>query len=1538
MPSEHEPPSTPVEISQCEIEPVHIPGAIQAHGVLLALHGPTLRVVQASANCQTLLGRSTGDLLERDLGITLGEPLAEAVREALGRFLNLPDAPAAFSWRLPSGDRPLSGYVHQSGELPVVEFELAIGARADSHDTTKLGEAARAARLVHAQPELSGKVEVAAEWLRRVTGYDRVMVYQFHEDYHGEVIAESRRADLKPYLGLHYPASDIPAQARRLYLVSPTRAIADVDYSPSPLVPAANPVTGRPLDLSQSLLRSVSPIHLQYLRNMGVRASLTASILRDGQLWGLVSCHHSSPRLASTATREIATWLAQDLASQIALTQDARARRYSAQLKDCRNRISVAMQTGARLRDLLHEPTLADFLGAVGADGAAVVDGLNVTTCGVTPDADRVLQLVRGISAIATRASSDLFVTDCVSQHLPEATDLAPTAAGMGVFPIDEGQSLKLVWFRGEQLRLVKWGGNPDKAVAVTPDGRLTPRLSFDVWTESVRHRSLPWRAEELESARELRAMLDLELRREAEDAVRASQVLLTDVLDSLSSHIVVLDGQGVVLAVNLAWRRFAEANEGGEATVAGVDYLAVCRQAAARPDGEEAASALQGILEVLGGARRDFRMEYPCHAPSEQRWFIMRVFRLTGTNAGAVIVHEDDTVRRLAGEVQRAAHEQLRSVIEASGDVIAMMDTEYRYTLFNAAFVNEFSKIYGKHLEPGASMRDAMADVPEDLAHSMAYWTRALKGEDFVVTQQFGQTALERNWYDLRFNPIRGSSGQIVGAVHVVRNVTERTRAAAALEESEARLAEAIDQAHVGPWKMDGATSTFTFTDRFYQIYGTTAEREGGYDMPAEVYAREFLLPTEAPILSHVARLLGGEADDVELEHRIRRRDGEIRDVVVRVTAIRDETGRVVGTRGANQDVTDQRRTERALRQSEEKYSALFSITATGVVVTDESGQIVEANPAAQSILGLTRSEALARTYDAPAWFIVRPDGTPMPADEYASVRAMRERQTVEGVEMGVRRPDGSIRWMLTSASPIPVEGLGVSITFTDITERRRTEETLRQSETRFRNLFESHSAVMLLLDPASGEIVDANPAAARFYGYDRVTLKTMQIGQFDTVPQGELERSLASAATGAQTTHAFSHRLADGEVRRVDIDTSPVEVDGHVLLFSIVQDTTSRLQALEALERERKRYLSFMNIAQDGIHLLDESGTLVEANRAFLQMLGQPPDAVGRLHLGDWEAAIPREQLKTRLLALLNEPGIFETRHRRIDGTVFDVEVHAGAVELEGKRYVLAASRDITARKAFNRALEERVSRAVAEVRTKDQLLITQGRQAAMGEMIGNIAHQWRQPLNALGLVLVNLQDSSQAGELEARGVDDAVERAGRLIQKMSSTIDVFSNFFKPEKQKHAFSALAQVREIVALLEASFTNAGITVAVHAAEDVTLFGFSNEYFQVLLNLLSNARQAIQGTKVVAGQVTVWLGIRDGLGCLTVRDNGGGVPEAFVDRIFELYFSTKEGGSGIGLYMSRQIAEQSLGGRLDFSNVADGTEFTLFTPLADKAP
>ena len=249
-----------------------------------------------------------------------------------------------------------------------------------------------------------------------------------------------------------------------------------------------------------------------------------------------------------------------------------------------------------------------------------------------------------------------------------------------------------------------------------------------------------------------------------------------------------------------------------------------------------------------------------------------------------------------------------------------------------------------------------------------------------------------------------------------------------------------------------------------------------------------------------------------------------------------------------------------------------------------------------------------------------------------------------------------------------------------------------------------------------------------------------------------------------------------------------------------------------------------------------------------------------------------------------------------------------------------------------ALNNSLQERISEALAELRQRDQMMISQSRQAAMGEMIGNIAHQWRQPLNALAMTLGNITSAYQYNELTAEYLDKSVNNGNRLIQKMSSTINDFRNFFKPDKEAVSFSAREQIHHAVALVETGLTNQNISIHLEAPQDLMLSGFPNEYSQVLLNLLANSRDAIKESGASSGSITIRLYKQDEQGCVAVSDTGGGIPDDVIDKMFEPYFSTKEMGTGIGLYMSKMIIERSMDGTIKAHNKDGGAEFVIAVP------
>jgi light-regulated signal transduction histidine kinase (bacteriophytochrome) len=485
------------DLSNCEREAIHLAGSIQPHGALLVVREPDLVVVQASANAGAILGVEgvIGRRL-RDLGGDLGAALLPRTLEPLD------GVPAAMRVRAGQPERHFDALLHRPpGGGVVVELEPAL----DQPDIARRVETALQSFL--SCYALKPLAEEAVQVFRDITGHDRVMVYRFGEDGDGEVFAEQRRADLEPYLGNRYPASDIPQVARRLYERNRLRVVADAAYVPVPLEPRHNPLTGAELDMSFCLLRSVSPMHVQYLRNMGVGASLVCSILVGGRLWGLVACHHDTPRRVPLAVRAACDLLAEALGTRIAALESFVQAQAELSVRRLEQRLVEAISRDGDWRTSLVDSP-ATLLQPLGAGGAALYFEGTIQTLGNVPGTPALRELgawldARPRSGQEGPARGAPIHTSSLRVAAPHLDALTPVAAGVLAVPISAAPGEYLVWFRPEFPRTVVWGGNPNKAMEVTDDiGTLSPRRSFAKWHQLVEGCAEPWTPKDLATAR----------------------------------------------------------------------------------------------------------------------------------------------------------------------------------------------------------------------------------------------------------------------------------------------------------------------------------------------------------------------------------------------------------------------------------------------------------------------------------------------------------------------------------------------------------------------------------------------------------------------------------------------------------------------------------------------------------------------------------------------------------------------------------------------------------------------------------------------------------------------------------------------------------------------------------------------------------------------------------------------------------------------------------------------------------------------------
>ncbi|WP_027173773.1 histidine kinase dimerization/phosphoacceptor domain -containing protein [Methylobacterium sp. 10] len=471
------------DLTVCDREPIHIPGAIQPHGLLLVVDADDQRVVGGAGDIEGMLAAEwTGRTLTELLGASHAALLLEAPQDetiVIGRVEGLRaamDATARF----------------QDGQW-LIQLEPQSAQWADA--ASLLGWLDRAGSALERAADLKTLCERAAASFREVTGFDRVMVYRFLDDDAGVVIAESRVPELGSFLHHHFPASDIPKQARALYIRNRVRVIPDVAYAPQPI----RPKELSRLDLSDIDLRSVSPIHLQYLRNMDVAASASISIVKDGILWGLVACHHRTPRTLAFGQRMACQALAGSVARQIRSREEAENYRERLQLRSAEDVVSGKVLGEAPLSDILIE-TSEDLRRMLGADGFAILQARDLHHTGRCAEEADLREIA---SWVRTVGGAQAFHTHALSKRFPRAAAYRALASGLLAVVLSGEEPIILMWFRAEQIELVNWAGNPHKA-AVTVGDTLSPRASFEAWTEEVRGHAKPWTLPEIEAAQRI--------------------------------------------------------------------------------------------------------------------------------------------------------------------------------------------------------------------------------------------------------------------------------------------------------------------------------------------------------------------------------------------------------------------------------------------------------------------------------------------------------------------------------------------------------------------------------------------------------------------------------------------------------------------------------------------------------------------------------------------------------------------------------------------------------------------------------------------------------------------------------------------------------------------------------------------------------------------------------------------------------------------------------------------------------------------------
>jgi chemotaxis family two-component system sensor kinase Cph1 len=524
----------PVDLTNCDKEPIHILGKVQSHGLLVALDLNTWLINYISENIASFIENDPQSLLGKNL-----EFLGSALK------LNISGSQFLFNQLIQTGfssknidslnpyyvelaGKPYNIIIAATDEDLIIEFEVVIK---DEFESQKVIGSSISKILIG--KTLDSILHNAAKEIKSIINYDRVMVYQFGDEGHGRVIAEEKEPGLTPFLNLHYPASDIPKQARELYKINLTRIIADVNAEPSRIL--TNKTDGQPIDLTHAELRAVSPMHIQYLKNMGVQSSFSISLVCKGELWGLIACHSYTPRFINYNARAAAKLIGQILSSAIEYRQ----------LEENTDRFELFSTSTSKLADYIDESsqliealtkspvTLKDITEA---SGVALVFEKKISCLGITPGEAQIKEITKWLLENMQDAVFS-------SHRFPKIYNPAETFSGVasGILACILSRELKemIIWFKPEILENIEWAGNPEKPVEISVEGihTLSPRKSFDSWTETVRHSSEKWSRAEITSVIKMREHIIYAIKRKANEirALNAKLILAYEELDTFS-------------------------------------------------------------------------------------------------------------------------------------------------------------------------------------------------------------------------------------------------------------------------------------------------------------------------------------------------------------------------------------------------------------------------------------------------------------------------------------------------------------------------------------------------------------------------------------------------------------------------------------------------------------------------------------------------------------------------------------------------------------------------------------------------------------------------------------------------------------------------------------------------------------------------------------------------------------------------------------------------------------------------------------------
>jgi two-component system, chemotaxis family, sensor kinase Cph1 len=481
--------------SFCGSLPLNIINMIQPHGALIVLDKANLQIVQVSENVEELLSLTPAQAIDTPLSQHIGAVQYQEFSKKISDGLP-PKMPFHFSFNKKE-DADYLALVHDKSNYIILELERATektnASFIDVYQQLKISLAS-----IDRANTLQEVCDNAIGELKRISGFDKVMIYQFDEDWNGTTIAEVMEPGITPYLGLRFPASDIPKQARDLYLKNPYRLIPTREYTPVRLYPVINPVTGAFIDLSDCNLRSVPPVHLEYLKNMEVMASMSTRIIKDDRLWGLISCHHRTAKYLDYEMCTMFELLSGVISSKISAIQNREDFDFNIKLNEIQSGLVKQVVESKNLSEGMFNNKFS-ILDLLNVGGAALVNTKHIKTTGEVPSSEQIQDIVYWLQH---NQPQNVYHVNNLPDVYENAESFSNVASGMIVLPIDAAKGEYIIGFRPEVVQEVNWGGNPNEAINFEKDNvTYHPRNSFKLWQQVVRNTSAPWREGEIAAA-----------------------------------------------------------------------------------------------------------------------------------------------------------------------------------------------------------------------------------------------------------------------------------------------------------------------------------------------------------------------------------------------------------------------------------------------------------------------------------------------------------------------------------------------------------------------------------------------------------------------------------------------------------------------------------------------------------------------------------------------------------------------------------------------------------------------------------------------------------------------------------------------------------------------------------------------------------------------------------------------------------------------------------------------------------------------------